>query len=60
MPKARVQEFQQTNDEFLELGDLQTLDLTESELTALHEHEGEITWLKGKGYFGLADEEPLH
>ncbi|WP_028217671.1 hypothetical protein [Paraburkholderia oxyphila] len=58
MPKVRVQQFHETDDEFHELGGLQVIDLTEAELTALQDHDGEITWLEGRReYFGLADEE---
>ncbi|WP_321917436.1 MULTISPECIES: hypothetical protein [Paraburkholderia] len=59
MPQIRVQQFHQSADEFHEFGGLQTLSLTEAELTALEDHDGEITWLESRrGYFGLADEEP--
>ena len=56
MPKVRVQQFHETDDEFHELGGLQVIDLTEAELTALLDHDGEMTWLESRrGYFGLAD-----
>ncbi|WP_321943983.1 hypothetical protein [Paraburkholderia tropica] len=60
MPKYRVQQFHESEDEFRELGGLQTLDLTSEEETTLQEHDGEITWLESRrGYFALASEEPV-
>jgi hypothetical protein len=61
MPKYQVQQFHECEDDFLPLGDLQTLDLTEREATTLHESDGEIlVWREGRGgYFGLASEEPV-
>jgi hypothetical protein len=61
MAKYQVQQFHECEDDFLPLGDLQTLDLTERDATKLQKSDGEIiVWLEGRGgYFGLASEESV-
>lgn len=60
MPKYQVQQFQEADDDFHELGGLQTLDVTEAEVTQLRATDGEVVWLESRrGYFGLASEEPV-
>lgn len=56
MQVRKVQQFQAVDDDFVEFGDPQLIDLTEEELAALHENGSEPILLEEKaGFFMLLD-----